>query len=109
MKSFTRNLICLAVLACTISHARSASLFGDHTCADWGPMPYSSKKDWTNAFLAPLSLTYQGLKKTSEDRYNNDPQAFEHAILSIDHFCDANPKLSPADGAASYLQSLVGH
>ncbi len=66
------------------------------------------KKTWTNAFLAPLSLTHQGLKKNAPDRYNDDPNASEPAIASIDSFCLLHPKLGPAEGAVSYLDALIG-
>jgi len=65
------------------------------------------KKTWTNAFLAPLSLTHQGLERKKQDRYNDDPNAYDLAILSIDKFCLSYPKLGPADGAAAYLNALI--
>ena len=102
-------LVLLVVLACTALNSTAASLFGDQTCQTWADLDYSRKKTWTNAFLAPLSLTHQGLERTKPDRYNEDSKAFEPAIASIDKFCLSNPKLSPADGAASYLNSLVGN
>jgi hypothetical protein len=99
----------LAALACTAITSTAGSLFGDLTCQTWADLDYSRKKTWTNAFLAPLSLTHQGLERTKPDRYNEDSKAFEPAIASIDKFCLSHPKLTPADGAASYLNSLVGN
>jgi hypothetical protein len=98
--------VLLAALACTTISAKAASLFGDLSCKAWSDLDYSRKKAWTNAFLAPLSLTHQGLERTKPDRYNDDPKAFEPAIVSIDKFCSSHPNLGPADGAASYLRSL---
>jgi hypothetical protein len=100
-------LVLLVVLACTAVHTTAASLFGDLTCQTWADLDYSRKKTWTNAFLAPLSLTHQGLERTKPDRYSEDSKAFEPAIASIDKFCLAHPKLNPADGAASYLNALI--
>ena len=102
-------LVLLVVLARTSVHTTAASLFGDLTCQTWADLDYSRKKTWTNAFLAPLSLTHQGLERTKPDRYSEDSKAFEPAIASIDKFCLAHPKLNPADGAASYLNSLIGN
>ena len=101
------TFVLLAALACTAINSTAASLFGDLTCETWADLDYSRKKTWTNAFLAPLSLTHQGLERTKPDRYNEDSKAFEPAIASIDKFCLSNPKLSPADGAASYLNALI--
>jgi hypothetical protein len=103
------TFVLLAALACTALNSTAASLFGDQTCQTWVDLDYSRKKTWTNAFLAPLSLTHQGLERTKPDRYNEDSKAFEPAIASIDKFCVSHPKLNPADGAASYLNSLVGN
>ena len=103
------TFVLLTALACTALNSTAASLFGDLTCQTWADLDYSRKKTWTNAFLAPLSLTHQGLERTKPDRYNEDSRAFEPAIASIDKFCLSNPKLSPADGAASYLNSLIGN
>jgi hypothetical protein len=103
------TFVLLTALACTALNSTAASLFGDLTCQTWADLDYSRKKTWANAFLAPLSLTHQGLERTKPDRYNEDSKAFEPAIASIDKFCLSNPKLSPADGAASYLKSLVGN
>ena len=99
----------LVALTLTTATTTAASLFGDQTCQTWADLDYSRKKTWTNAFLAPLSLTHQGLERTKPDRYNEDSKAFEPAIASIDKFCLSHPKLTPADGAASYLNSLVGN
>ena len=98
----------LTALVCTTVQVSAASLFGDLSCQAWTDLDYSRKKTWTNAFLAPLSLTHQGLKKTGPDRYNDDPIAFEPAIASIDKFCLSSPKLGPAEGAVSYLDGLIG-
>lgn len=98
----------LTMLACMAVNARSASLFGDLSCQAWTNLDYPRKKTWTNAFLAPLSLTHQGLRKSGPDRYNDDPNASEPAIASIDSFCLSHPKLGPAEGAVSYLDALLG-
>jgi hypothetical protein len=98
----------LTALVCTTVQVSAASLFGDLSCQAWTDLDYSRKKIWTNAFLAPLSLTHQGLKKTGPDRYNDDPNAFEPAIASIDKFCLSSPKLGPAEGAVAYLDGLIG-
>jgi hypothetical protein len=98
----------LTVLACPSVNAAAASLFGDLSCQAWTDLEHSRKKTWTNAFLAPLSLTHQGLKKNGPDRYNDDPNASEPAIASIDSFCLLHPKLGPAEGAVSYLDALIG-
>ncbi len=103
------STLLLAALACTTVNATAASLFGDLSCQAWADLDYPRKKTWTNAFLAPLSLTHQGLERTKPDRYNEDSKAFEPAIASIDKFCLSHPKLSPADGAASYLNALIGN
>ena len=84
-------------------------MFGDLSCQAWTDLEYSRKKTWANAFLAPLSLTHQGLKKSAPDRYNDDPNAAEPAITSIDKFCFSNPKLGPAEGAVSYLDTLIAN
>ena len=96
-----------AMLSCACIPAQAASLFGDPTCEDWSRLESRKKTQWANAFLAPLSLTYQGLKRTGPDTYNDDAAGAERAILSIDGFCHAHPEQSPADGAAAYLKSLV--
>ena len=100
--------VLLISLAFSILNATAASLFGDLSCQTWTDLEHSRKKTWTNAFLAPLSLTHQGLKKSAPDRYNDDPNAAEPAIASIDKFCLSNPKLGPAEGAVSYLDALIG-
>ena len=102
------TFVLLTALVCTTAQVSAASLFGDLSCQAWTDLDYSRKKIWTNAFLAPLSLTHQGLKKTGPDRYNDDPNAFEPAIASIDKFCLSSPKLGPAEGAVSYLDGLIG-
>jgi len=102
------TLLLLTTFACMAVNARAASLFGDLSCQTWADMDYPRKKIWANAFLAPLSLTHQGLKKNAPDRYNDDPNASEPAIASIDSFCLLHPKLGPAEGAVSYLDALIG-
>jgi hypothetical protein len=89
--------------------ATAASLFGDFSCKDWSQLEYSRKKTWANAFLAPLSLTIQGLTRLDQDPYNDNPDAFAPAIQSIDQFCAAEPHKGASDGAASYLSTLTGH
>ncbi len=105
------SLTCLylIVLICTITDTRAASLFGDFSCKDWGELEHSRKKTWANAFLAPLSLTIQGLKRAQQDPYNDDPNAVEPAIRSIDSFCLSHPQAGASDGAASYLSTLTSH
>ena len=100
---------CLVVLACTTTDTRAASLFGDFSCKDWGDQEHSRKKSWANAFLAPLSLTIQGLKRAEQYPYNDDPLAVEPAIRSIDAFCLSHPDAGASDGAASYISKLTGH
>jgi hypothetical protein len=99
--------VMLAALTCATTNSAAVSLFGDLSCQSWADLDYPRKKAWTNAFLAPLSLTHQGLERTKQDRYNDDPKAFEPAIASIDKFCFSYPKLGPADGAAAYLNTLI--
>lgn len=101
------TFVFLAALACTTVNATAASLFGDLSCQTWADLDYSRKKTWTNAFLAPLSLTHQGLERTKQDRYNDDPKAVDPAVVSIDTFCLSHPKNSPADGAIAYLNALI--
>ncbi|CAM8655154.1 hypothetical protein MCEGEM3_00155 [Oxalobacteraceae bacterium] len=101
--------VLLGALACAVLNSTAASLFGDLSCQSWADLDYPRKKTWTNAFLAPLSLTHQGLERTKPDRYNDDPKAVEPAIVSIDKFCLSHPKLSPADGAISYLHALIAN
>ncbi len=102
------SFVSLTALTCATVNVTAASLFGDLSCQAWTDLEHSRKKTWTNAFLAPLSLTHQGLKKSAPDRYNDDPNAAEPAIASIDKFCLSNPKLGPAEGAVSYLDALIG-
>jgi len=101
------GFVMLSALTCTTANSSAASLFGDLSCQSWAALEYPRKKAWTNAFLAPLSLTHQGLERKKQDRYNDDPNAYDHAILSIDKFCLSYPKLGPADGAAAYLNALI--
>ena len=99
--------VMLAALTCATAHSSAASLFGDLSCQSWADLEYPRKKAWTNAFLAPLSLTHQGLERKKQDRYNDDPNASDPAIVSIDKFCLSYPTLGPADGAAAYLNGLI--
>ena len=97
----------LVALTLTTATTTAASLFGDLSCEAWADLDLPTKKTWTNAFLAPLSLTHQGLARTKQDRYNDDPKAVDPAIVSIDTFCLSYPKNSPADGAITYLNALI--
>ncbi len=101
--------VCLALFVFLVTDTRAASLFGDLSCKDWGTLEHSRKKAWTNAFLAPLSLTIQGLKRAAQDPYNDDLNSAEPAIRSIDKFCLSHPGEGPADGAASYLNKLTSN
>lgn len=101
--------VMLAALTCATADSSAASLFGDLSCQSWADLEYPRKKAWTNAFLAPLSLTHQGLERTKQDRYNDDPNASDPAIVSIDKFCASHPELGPADGAAAYLNGLIAN
>ena len=98
------GLLCLAMSGQTVL---GASLFGDHTCQSWQGLGHGEKRAWTNAFLAPLSLTLKGLHKSKEDPYNDDPKAYEKAIIGIDAFCFNHPDLGAADGAGRYLKKLM--
>jgi hypothetical protein len=69
-------------------------------------LEYATKKSWSNAFLAPLSLTYQGIQKTRKDNYNDDPLSFEKAIESIDSFCKTQPEQDASAGAMNFLKKL---
>lgn len=97
----------LLTLACASVNATAASLFGDLSCQSWADLDYPRKKIWANAFLAPLSLTHQGLERSKQDRYNDDANAVEPAVVSIDNFCLLQPQQSPADGAIAYLNGLI--
>ncbi len=99
---------CLMATVFATTNAVAASLFGDFSCTDWGELEHDRKKRWVNAFLAPLSLTIQGLKRAEHDPYNDDPGAGEPAIRSIDQFCLSHPQQGASDGAASYLAELTG-
>lgn len=101
--------IAVGLLICASVNVNAASLFGDFSCKDWGQLDYARKKTWANAFLAPLSLTIQGLTRTEQDPYNDNPDAFAPAIQSIDKFCASEPQKGASDGAASYLSTLTGH
>ncbi len=100
---------CLALFLAVAADTSAAGLFGDFSCKDWGTLEPIRKKNWAHAFLAPLSLTIQGLKRSEQDPYNDDPNAVEPAVLSIDNFCLSHPHEGAADGAASYLRKLTGH
>jgi len=41
------------------------------------------------------------------DLTNDDTNAAEPAIYSIDSFCVSHPELGPADGAIAYLDALM--
>ncbi len=99
--------VCLVIFVGVTADSRAASLFGDFSCTDWGNLEYSRKKNWANAFLAPLSLTIQGLKRAEQDPYNDDPNAVEPAIRSINEFCLLHPHEGASDGAASYISKLT--
>ncbi len=88
--------------------AFAASLFGDHSCKDWATLEQATKKTWTNAFLAPLSMAHEDRRKTGTDKYNDDPYAADAAIKGIDRYCETHPEGGAADGAGAYLSSLVG-
>ena len=95
------------VLALSAQPSHGASLFGDHTCTSWQSLGYAEKRTWTNAFLAQLSLTLKGLQKSKEDKYNDDPKAYEAAIIGIDAFCINHPEMNAGDGAGRYLKKLI--
>jgi len=99
------NIIVLMAAMVTQS-AHGASLFGDPSCQDWRRLGYAEKRAWTNAFFAPLSLTFKGLRKSKEDKYNDDPKAHEAAITSLDGFCLRHPDLGVQDAAGVYLKKL---
>lgn len=103
-KGFLAGLLLLTIFGQT---AQGASLFGDHACVSWQSLPDTDKRAWTNAFLAPLSLTLKGLQKRKEDPYNDDPKAALKAIVGIDAFCLNHPDLGVADGAGRYLKKLL--
>ena len=88
--------------------ATAASLFGDTPCERWTGMDIEAKQRWTLAFLAPLSMAHEDRQKTGEDKFNSRALAAERAMASIDGYCIANPGKGAADGAAAYLESLVG-
>lgn len=86
--------------------AQAASLFGDHSCQRWHGLEYAEKRTWTNAFMAPLSLTMKGLQKSPVDKYNDDPKAHQPAIRYIDAFCLSHPNMGASDAAGRYLKKL---
>lgn len=100
-------LACLiALMSVGSSLSLAASLFGDHTCKQWAVLDYATKKSWTNAFLAPLSLTYQGIQKTSKDHYNDNPLSYENAIDNINNYCLLHVEEEATAGALHYLETL---
>lgn len=88
--------------------ASAGSLFGDPACETWPSMDIDVRRRWTLAFLAPLSMAHEDRQKTGEDKFNSKAEAAERAMISIDHYCQANPGNTAADGAAAHLQALVG-
>jgi len=54
-------------------------------------------------------LTHQGIERTKQDHYNDDPNASDPAIISIDKSCVSHPKLGSGDGAAAYLNGLIAN
>ncbi len=98
--------VLLSFTLCSPIITQAASLFGDHSCKDWGNLEYATKKSWTNAFLAPLSLTYQSIQKTRKDNYNDDPLSYAKAIESIDNFCKTQSAQDASAGAMQYLKNL---
>ncbi len=105
----THTKLIVALLSLTLGCpviSQAASLFGDHSCKDWGNLEYATKKSWTNAFLAPLSLTYQSIQKTRKDNYNDDPLSYAKAIESIDNFCKTQSAQDASAGAMQYLKNL---
>ena len=105
----THTKVMVFLLSLTLGSSvltQAASLFGDHSCKDWGNLEFATKKSWTNAFLAPLSLTYQSIQKTRKDNYNDDPLSYTKAIESIDNFCKAQPEQDASAGAMHYLKIL---
>lgn len=100
-------LLIILLAVCRPVNLHAASLFGEHTCETWLALPAADQKTWANAFIAPLSLTYKGLRKTSVDKYNDNPNAHVPAIASINAYCQAHPDQSAAQGAAAYLHTLM--
>ena len=101
------SLLCgLLSLLLSCPSAQGSSLFGAHSCQHWQGQGVVAKRTWARAFLAPLSLTLKGLQKRKDDPYNDDPQAQEAAVLSIDAFCQMHPRLGAPDAAGLYLKKL---
>ncbi|MFM1906528.1 MAG: hypothetical protein RLZZ591_205 [Pseudomonadota bacterium] len=101
------GLICgLMVIAMHGPAAPGASLFGDHSCQTWGGLRIDEKHAWTNAFFAPLSLTFKGLYKSKEDKFNDDPKAKEAATRSIDGYCADHPDSGVSSAAGLHLKKL---
>jgi hypothetical protein len=97
---FLMTFVCISVPA--------QNLFGNPSCEEWGKLSYSSKSNWTNAFLAPLSLTYQGIYKLNSNPFVSNPKSAELASTSIDGFCQLHPEQAAANGAMVYLKNLMG-
>ena len=98
----------LVLSAAATPAATAGSLFGDTPCERWSGMEIDAKRRWTLAFLAPLSMAHEDRQKTGEDKFNSKAEAAERAMTSIDGYCKTNPGKGAADGAAAYLESLVG-
>jgi hypothetical protein len=105
-KPHTGLMICWMVMTLSGPTAHGVSLFGDYSCQRWRGLEYAEKRSWTNAFLAPLSLTMKGLQKSKEDKYNDNPKAYQDAIRHIDAFCLIHPDLRAADAAGQHLKKL---
>ncbi len=112
LSKFSRPVMVAAasiiVTAASASCAVAGTLFGEPACETWPTMSAESTRTWTLAFLAPLSMAYETRQKTGEDKFNYKAEAAERAMASIDSFCKDNPGKTAADGAAPYLESLVG-
>jgi hypothetical protein len=109
MRIFTKTcvgVVFLVPLFGTIN-LHAASLFGDHSCESWATLSEADQKAWANAFIAPLSLTYKGLRKSHVDKYNDNPTAHLQATASINAYCKAHPDQTAAHGAAAYLSQLI--
>jgi hypothetical protein len=102
----TRLTFGLLALAMSGAAAQAGSLFGDHSCLRWLGLEYVEKRTWTNAFMAPLSLTMKGLHKSPVDPYNDDPKAHQPAIRYIDAFCLSHPGVGASEAAGRYLKKL---
>ncbi len=109
MRIFTKTCVGVLFLMPLLgpTHLHAASLFGDHTCTSWVTLSEADQKAWANAFIAPLSLTFKGLRKSNVDKYNDNPNASLQATESINAYCKANPDKTAAHGAAAYLNTLI--